>query len=109
MRLYSVTDEDEEYFLIVANNAKEAKKIGFQYLDCEFIYVRVNWIRNANVKNMNPGLYKNKYKALKNGWYSGIYDDCPVCGENDAEITYDEEKEKFCCCACGAYFNKGGK
>ena len=106
MRLYIVTDFDEECVLITANNAKEAKKIGIhELLDCEFIDIRVRWIKNADVKNCKVGVYKDIYKALKNGWYSCIYDDCPVCGKNEA-ILYEEEKEKFYCTGCKSYFKE---
>ncbi len=106
MRLYSVTDDDDECVLVIANNAKEARGVGLAELDCEFIDIRVRWIKNADVKNIEAGLYKDDYKALKNGWYSCIYDDCPICGKNEVTIIYDEDKEMFQCCSCKQYFKE---
>jgi len=109
MRLYSVTDDDDGCVLVVANNAKEARGVGLAELDCEFIDIRVRWIKNADVKNIEAGLYKDDYKALKNGWYSCIYDTCPICGAREASIIYDEDVDKFHCCSCKQYFKDGTK
>jgi len=109
MRLYSVKDKEEcTCVLVIANSAKEAKKIGYPELDCEFINVCVRWIKNADVKNEPVGLYKNDCEALKNGWYYCIYTTCPVCGKKEAMITYNEDMEKFYCCSCHAFLDKDG-
>lgn len=105
MRLYIVRDTTEEdCALVVANNAKEAKRIGRAELMSEFISTTVNWIRGVEMANNQEGLYTDYANALKNGWFYFAYMQCPVCGDLDARIEYDEEKEMFYCSSCSKYF-----
>lgn len=106
MRLYSVTDEDEdECILVVANNVKEAKKIGLPELTCDYINAQVRWIRNTEVTSGSVGIYTDYARALKEGWYSWAYATCHICKETE-QITYDEEKEMFYCPGCKSYFKE---
>ena len=106
MRLYSVTDDKEgECVLVVANDVKEARKIGLPELTCDFINASVRWIRNTEVESGSAGIYKDYARALKEGWYSWAYANCPICKENE-QITYEEEKEMFYCPNCKSYFKE---
>ena len=104
MRLYSVTNvNDDDCVVVVANNSKEAKKMGLAELYCEFIDAKVHWIKGAEMANEKEGIYTDRYNALKNGWHSWIEDTCPICGKY-ATIGYDEDHEKFKCLSCKEYF-----
>jgi len=106
MRLYIVRDiSEDDCVLVVANNAKEAKKIGLPELDSDYIGTSVNWIRNANISNVKKGVYTDYSTALKNGWFGWVYSSCPVCNKNEI-IRYDEEKEMFYCIGCKSYFEE---
>jgi len=106
-KLYRVSekDADGEYLLIVANNSKQAKKIGDGELSCDWIDLKVSWIRGVNVDKYQTGVFTDTITALKKGWYQWIGETCPVC-KQDTHIEYEIETNMFVCTFCGETFKE---
>ena len=103
MRAFFVKDDDEDTgWGVVADNAKEAKKIAWNHPDCDFwndwIEVSVKWIKHADVKGLKKGVVTDILEGLKRGIYAFVeYEDCPNCGSKETMIYYEEG---FYCDAC---------
>ena len=80
-----VPDDDGVSIAVVATSSKEAKKIGYKYLnneyDVDFLDVRVKWKRDANVDDLPVGIEKDYLTGLKRGIYGFIYGRCEKCDE----------------------------
>lgn len=87
MRGYFVYDRYENQGVaVVANSAKEAKKIGFNSVEAmygsEWIEVSVKWIKDANVSE----IVGSGELSLADGLRRGIFEyvagvDCEICGK----------------------------
>ena len=85
-----------ECVAVVAENTREAKKIGFEALreidlDFEWTELRVKWIRDANVDGLQKGVV-DVIEGLKRGIYSYAEGfECPKCGEEGILIYKNGE------------------
>ena len=105
MRGYYVkAHQDCDYGLaIVADNAREAKTVGFYALgelgDLEYTDVRVKWQRDSDVSGLVPGVVNDEFDALKRGLYGCLmYSTCPSCGAEMTDVEHDGHR--FFCDAC---------
>ncbi len=89
---YFVSIEDDYGIGVVAESSKEAKKIGYNYSqgegwDWEYIDVRVNWKKDAIVKDLPIGAIEEAIEGLKRNIYGYVDEEqCPICG-NDNYLT----------------------
>ena len=89
--------------IYIVHSFKEAKKwaVAEFYGECEFIDVRVKWLKHVDVSDLPYGDMDCK-EGLKRGAYTWILDDCPVCGsvtrlersDVDGEIRCEACEEK---------------
>lgn len=99
---YVSGDPDDEYGIaVVATSSKEAKKIGFPFLDNEYdadyIDVRVKWKRDANIDKFPIGIIEDYLTGLKCGIYDYIYGVCENCrGQTFVELHDGVVLCKFC-------------
>lgn len=86
-RGYIVNEVDEfECSAIVATSVREVKKIVYAEGDfqCDWIDLRIRWIKDADVSNLPIGVLRDGKEGLKRGFYSYIeYETCDVCGADD--------------------------
>jgi len=86
-RGYFAEEKDGDFgFPIVATSAREAKKIAatISELDCEFIDIRVRWIRDAKVDDLPVGYFDNEIEGLRRGMFDYLENDiCDECGKDD--------------------------
>lgn len=84
LRAYIVQEfDDPEGLAVIAETAKEAKKLAFGTGDfpCEWIELRVQWIREANVEGLQKGVMSDCLDALRRGIFSFVEDHpCDKCG-----------------------------
>lgn len=67
---------------IVATSAKEAKKIAYYKLNCDWVDIRVSWRKEANVMDLPVGVIRDNNIALRRGVYSWIEEgECDICHE----------------------------
>lgn len=118
LRLYQL---DNEYIepcgsaFIVAESVKEARLLAYHNEitdDIDWIDILPYWMKWANVTGLHKGIIgcgddgaKQSIQALKNGIFTFIYDDCPLC-RRESLIEYDAEKELFFCPRCEKYFKE---
>ena len=106
MRAYYVSDEDNENAIaVVADNSREAKKLGWSSIrecGCEYVDMRVHWLKKANMSNLKKGVLKSHLDALKRGFFDYIkYEDCPKCKTKNTTVYYDNgELGGFSCDEC---------
>lgn len=83
VRAYYVWDhsgECDEMICVIAKNIREAKKIGWNYLDIyEYINVRAKWVRDWK-GNLPIGIVENKIGLIE-GLYNYAEVECDKCGE----------------------------
>jgi len=81
----------------IAHSLKEAKKwayISFNY-DCDFIEVRVKWMRGIDVSDLACG-FMSELTGVERGAYSWVYEHCSECGEYRQLFLSDELNEVMC-------------
>lgn len=95
MKAYLVLEPDESdyscYGYVVADNAREAKKIAWAdhpdtlaSFDGEYIRMRVKLARKANIEGLNKGWLDCSKDALKRHVFGGwVEDDCDKCGKEE--------------------------
>jgi hypothetical protein len=86
LRAYFAQDAGEEEigFAVIAHNSREAKKIAYNSgeLNCDYIDLRIRWLRNVNVEGLKKGMMADDVEALRRGMYSFVEsDECDECGE----------------------------
>ena len=100
-RGYLVEDPDEEYsYPIVAGSSREAKKIAWNECDigCEWIDLRVQWRKKANVSDLPFGYVGDYVLALRRGLYDWLEERiCEICGTETVVYSY---KGKAMCSDC---------
>ncbi|MCK4252287.1 hypothetical protein KAX97_12635 [candidate division WOR-3 bacterium] len=78
-RCYYCCEEGETYGIaIIAKSVKEAKKLAFRELfefECEWIYLRVNWLKEANIDGLEYGMVDDQI-SCKTAVERGIYAFC---------------------------------
>lgn len=102
MRGYLVYGEGEEYSLaVVAPNAKEAKKLAWGHemlADIDWIDVRVRWVKDAQVDNLDVGILESPVEGLRRDFFGFVeYEDCPLCGQ---EGMLSKVNGEVMCCNC---------
>lgn len=84
LRAYFVQEyDDPEGIAVIAETAKDAKKIAYNTGDfpCEWIELRVQWLRNANIEGLEKGVVEANTDTLRRGLYGVIYGHpCDICG-----------------------------
>ena len=85
-RGYFVSCVNETFGIaVVASSARIAKKIGYAYLnsncyDCDWVDVRVRWMRVTKVSDLPVGVVEDDMLALRRGLYSWVDDGvCDLC------------------------------
>ncbi len=99
IRGYFVHEAEVEYgVVVVAISLKEAKRIGWNELsvECdEYIYLRVRWIKDADVSGLPLGIVTDIADGLRRGLYAWSEDvECDVCGVSTH--VYGEEGVVIC-------------
>lgn len=115
LRVYCL---DNEYIepcgsaYIVAESVKEARLLACHNEitdDIEWIDILPYWVKGANITGLHKGIIgdgnEQVVQALKNGIYTFLYTDCPLC-ERESLIEYDAEKEMFFCKKCNKNFKE---
>lgn len=104
LRAYFVLDPDEDGGIgVIAKNAKDAKSLGFSYLNTnmysvEWINVRAHWIKDADITGMSEGVVSNFKDGVRKKIYGFLEDEnCEVCGEKK---TIQECNGKLVCGDC---------
>ena len=90
--------EDDFGVAVVAQTAKEAKKLAYNsgWLDDgEWIDLRARWIRTANIIGLEKGVLNNHKDALKRGFY-GYIEGYKCDGCNREEILYESGGRAIC-------------
>jgi len=86
-RGYFVSEIDEDGVGVVATSGREAKKIAYHqelYLYCDWIDMRVRWVKDAEVADLPIGIIRDGKLGLKRGLFSCIEDEpCDMCGNNN--------------------------
>ena len=94
-RGYFVNEVDEWNSIgVIAGSIKEAKKLGFCELSCEWINMRCRWIKDADVKDLQIGIVEDYKIGLKHGLFERIEDRCDRCGQVDI-LTW-EHRQALC-------------
>ena len=96
MRAYQITESDcgESSVVFIAETAKEAKKMSVGHdviADCDYIDIRVTWLKGKDVSGLAKGEV-DILEGLKRGMYYFVYGfACPHCGcdEYDNRIYVD--------------------
>ena len=93
-------DADDGCLVVIANNGKEAKKIGYSYwcsefmgFDGEYIDIRVTRNKEGNIEGLSKGVLDNYNDGLKRGLYGYVEGECPRCG---SEGRYQWDNGFFC-------------
>lgn len=92
MRGYYVGDDYDTGIAVVATSAKEAKKIAYKELrsDYEWIDIKVDWIKEADVTGLPVGIVEDARVALVRGLYAYIYEDeCEECLMDTDLVAYE--------------------
>jgi hypothetical protein len=89
-RAYFVCEKDADFGIaVIANSAKEAKKIGMRHdccMDADFIDIRVTWKKNVDASKLPIGCIEG-IEGLELGIYGYMEgEECPRCG-HDGFIT----------------------
>ncbi len=97
MKAYFVRDIYEENgCAVIADNSKEAKKISYGDIDCEFINLRVRRLKNINIDGLEKGRVSH-IEGLKRDMFSYVTDsDCPNCKAEYVTIFKDEKNNIVC-------------
>ena len=79
MKMYQIRDQcDENLCCVVANTAKEAKRIAMGHESTDYndwIEVKANWLKGANTEGFKKGVFEDCIEAVRRG----IFDtDCSV-------------------------------
>ena len=89
----SVPDEPGVSIAVVFTSSREAKRIGFNYLNREygvdFLDVRVKWKQDANVDDIPVGIIEDYLIGLKCGIYGFIFGKCEKCNE-ETYVAFEE-------------------
>jgi len=86
LRAYFVQEFDEpEGLAVIAETVREAKQIAYPSGDfsCEWIDMRVRWMRNANIDGLEKGIIRDCLDALRREIYAFIeagHYPCDNCG-----------------------------
>jgi len=92
---------------VVTTTAKKAKQLAFRtepIKDEEWIDLRVNWNKKANIEGLEDGHIFIDDKEVMDAMYRGIYGateymTCPRCGTEDT-FVYEVYENVFCCGNC---------
>lgn len=77
---------------VVATSVKEAKKIAFDNeLTCDWIDMRVRWIKDADVNDLPVGIINDYKLGLKHGLFNYIEGTCDICGRDDVLEWVNEQ------------------
>lgn len=111
LRCYSFDYGADYNFSIIANNLKEAKKIGIDHIvssygltlgvDIEFIDIRVQWRPEVDAKQCNSygfGVVEDWEKALELDIYYTVYTECSKCSDETSIQKWDNGL--ICCEEC---------
>lgn len=95
---YSPHPDYEHVIGVVADNVKEAKKLGSVFWGSEhgfdshdwFIEQRAKLIKDIDINGLPKGVVPYSLDGLRRGFYAWLeYEDCPRCGEHDTRVSYD--------------------
>lgn len=96
LRCYMLSDDDDGAgYAIVAPTAKAAKQLGRMSRECsdlnwcEWIEVRVKWLRHVDVSGLEAGHVLGPIEGLEREAYAYAYGQCPVCGTENVELSMD--------------------
>lgn len=108
-RAYFVREKDAETGIaVIASNSKEAKRIGMRHdccMDCDFIDIRVKWMKSVDASYLSIGMIDDTIQGLKLGIYSYVdEEECPKCGM-DGFLTNVGNGE-IMCSICEEKLNK---
>lgn len=100
MKAYFVKDIYEENgCAVIADTAKEAKKLSLGQLDSNFIDLRVRLLKDVNIDGLGKGLVDHM-EGLKRNMFSYVTDiDCPICKTQYITI-FKNEKDEIGCSMC---------
>jgi hypothetical protein len=90
-RGYFVKEKGAEWGIpVVATSTREAKRLAFgaSELDCDWIDIRITWMRNANVDGLTVGVVSSFMDALRRGIIEWLEEG--NCDIYDATNTYLE-------------------
>ena len=97
-------DDAEGGISVIAENVKEAKKIGWKEWEKEygdsiydFIDCRCRLQKNGDVKGLKKGAVLDLKDGIRRGLYSYVFEDCELCGVQFCECVY---KGKLLCEDC---------
>ena len=94
-RGYFAEEKDGDYgFPIVATSAREAKGIAATItdLDCDYVDIRVRWVRDARVDGLPIGHLEDLKEALRREFFGYLEDGiCERCGKEDYVELWDEK------------------
>lgn len=96
---------DGEGYVVIADTAKEAKKIAMQndeedlFCDASFIDIKVTWLREvqeAQIQNLPKGVVSYE-KGIARGLYAyAYYVTCPTCGATDQDVYSNYPDKPYC-------------
>ena len=95
-----ITDPGSEGGVVfIADTAKEAKAMGVGHdavADCDFIDIRVKWLRNIDITGLEKGEIGLKEGIIRGAyyWVTGI--PCPHCGDDSPELMIYQEWCEIC-------------
>jgi len=99
---YNVNTQDDEHSIaVVAFTSREAKKLGFTKLDCDWVDVRVRQAKNADVEDIPIGIINDNILAWRRGIFDWIdnYDET-TCDECHNDIALERIGRKILCEKC---------
>ncbi len=108
MKGYKGWEKDCEYdynVFIVCNSSKEAKGISFRELrdygsDCEYIDVRVKWIKEGNIEGLPFGVCDEAEELIRRNIFQRLPEGgrCDRC--NQFDIPVEHYKGECLCIEC---------
>jgi len=91
--------DDAEAIAVVAFSAREAKKLGFPELSCEWIDARATCVKFAKVDDLPIGVVYDGLLAVRRGIYTWLKDSkCDAC--NQIVDCVEHYKGQAVCAEC---------
>jgi hypothetical protein len=100
------SDKDSETGIpVIADNIKEAKRIGASWWGFHighedydwFINQRCRLLKDADITGLEKGAYDDEMDGLKRGLFGWVgYMTCPTCGAKEVKLYHDKNMGFYC-------------